>query len=76
MKSFFVLASLAACAFAQRLHIAAPTTSQILKSGQWFTLELQQDVSLPSRFHAEFYLTIPRNSNRRARSSRPPYSSL
>lgn len=44
MKSVLVLASLAACAFAQRLHIAAPTPMQNLATGQYFTAELHMDV--------------------------------
>ena len=45
MKSFVVLATLAACALAQRLHIQEPTTNQTVQSGQFFTVELEQDVS-------------------------------
>lgn len=47
MKTFFVLASLAASALAQRLHITEPTANQNLKSAQNFTVQLLQDVSRP-----------------------------
>ena len=44
MKSVFVIASLAAAALAQRLHIAEPTTGQNVGTGQYFTAELHMDV--------------------------------
>jgi hypothetical protein len=44
MKSVLVLASLAACALAQRLHIAEPTQMQNIGTGQYFTAELHMDV--------------------------------
>ena len=43
-----VLASLAACALAQRLHIAEPTTGQNVNAGDYFTAELHMDVRTPS----------------------------
>ncbi|THG96673.1 hypothetical protein EW026_g5202 [Hermanssonia centrifuga] len=46
MKSFFVLASLAACAFAQRLSILEPTAEESITGGSPFTVELQQAGSL------------------------------
>lgn len=45
MKSVAVALSLAACAFAQRLHVVSPTSGQTLKPGEFFTMELLQDVS-------------------------------
>ncbi|PSS34124.1 hypothetical protein PHLCEN_2v1834 [Hermanssonia centrifuga] len=42
MKSFFVLASLAAFAFAQRLSILEPTAEESITGGSPFTVELQQ----------------------------------
>ncbi|THG93771.1 hypothetical protein EW026_g7558 [Hermanssonia centrifuga] len=42
MKSFFVLASLAACALAQRLSILEPTTGNNISSSGSFTVELHQ----------------------------------
>ncbi|GJE98355.1 hypothetical protein PsYK624_145840 [Phanerochaete sordida] len=48
MKSIFLLASLAACALAQRLHIAEPTTGQVVGAGQYFTAELHMDNTLSS----------------------------
>lgn len=53
MKSVFVLASLAAAALAQRLHIAEPTTGQNVGTGQYFTAELHMDVR---RIYARFNL--------------------
>ena len=46
MKSVLVLASLAACALAQRLHIAEPTAMQNVGTGQYFTAELHMDVRI------------------------------
>ncbi|GJE98797.1 hypothetical protein PsYK624_150340 [Phanerochaete sordida] len=46
MKSFFVLASLAACALAQRMHIQAPTPGQTVTGNGTLTVELEQDQSL------------------------------
>ncbi|KIP01771.1 hypothetical protein PHLGIDRAFT_38184 [Phlebiopsis gigantea 11061_1 CR5-6] len=48
MKSFFVVATLAAAALAQRLHIAEPTAGQNLPTGQFFTAELRMDNTLSS----------------------------
>lgn len=45
MKSFVVLASLAACVFAQRLKIQEPTSMQNIASGSTITVELEDDVS-------------------------------
>lgn len=45
MKSVLVLLSVAAAAFAQRLHIAQPAAMQTLKAGEFFTMEFEQDVS-------------------------------
>ena len=47
MKAVFVVASLAACALAQRLHIQAPAPNSHINKGAFFTVELEQDVSLP-----------------------------
>jgi hypothetical protein len=46
MKSFAVVASLAACAFAQRLSILAPTNQTTVTGGSTFIAELHQDVRL------------------------------
>ncbi|EKM56268.1 uncharacterized protein PHACADRAFT_140896 [Phanerochaete carnosa HHB-10118-sp] len=46
MKTFFVLASLAACALAQRLHIQAPTAGQTVSGNGTLVVELEQDPSL------------------------------
>lgn len=48
MKSFFVLASLVACVFAQRLHINTPTNGQGVPANTVFTVELKQDVRYTS----------------------------
>ncbi|EKM56261.1 uncharacterized protein PHACADRAFT_253293 [Phanerochaete carnosa HHB-10118-sp] len=48
MKSFIVLASLAACTLAQRLHIAGPTAGQTVGANSYFTAELQMDNTLSS----------------------------
>ncbi|GJE98801.1 hypothetical protein PsYK624_150380 [Phanerochaete sordida] len=48
MKSFFVIAALAACALAQRLHIVEPAAGATVQSGQQFTLELRQDQTTSS----------------------------
>ena len=44
MKSFLVVLSLAACAFAHRLRIIEPTPLQDVKAGDFFTMEFQQEV--------------------------------
>ncbi|EKM56237.1 uncharacterized protein PHACADRAFT_253253 [Phanerochaete carnosa HHB-10118-sp] len=46
MKAFFVLASLAACALAQRLHIQEPTAGQTVSGSGTIIVELEQDQSL------------------------------
>ena len=63
MKSVFVLASLAACALAQRLHIAEPTTMQNVGTGQNFTANLHMDVRAPTSF-PRVMLTPPAHRTR------------
>ena len=47
MKSFLVLASLAACALAQRLRIQEPAAGQSFTAGSSILVELEDDVSIP-----------------------------
>lgn len=43
MKFSIVLAALASCAFAQQIHIKSPASGAKVKSGQFITLEIEQD---------------------------------
>ena len=74
MKTFFVLASLAACALAQRLHIQEPTAGQTFAGNATITVELEQDVRPILRLIFWHFLNISA-SNLSAHSGRPLFSS-
>ena len=50
MKSFFVLAALAASALAQRIAIGSPTDNQQITAGSNINIEVDRPVSLSSSY--------------------------
>lgn len=71
MKFLAVVVLLVVCASVQRLHIVLPSADQIITNGDFFTVELEQDVSCCSLSLAQGICNNPS-----ARSSRPPSSPL